>query len=134
MIQPGRYLFTFFLITTGCLMTACSRNVKPAHAWLQVQPQIRTQQALQGYVARPDVQMFISRLVQQDGFDKQWLEKTLSAAHRRDAILAAITKPYESKPWYEYKSLFVNDARINAGVEFWDTHAQDLTKVQQHYG
>lgn len=134
MIRPARYLFTFLLITTGCLISACTRNVKPAPAGLRAHAQRQTQPATQGYTARPDVQMFITRLVQRDGFDKQWLEKTLATARRRDAILAAIAKPYESKPWYQYKSLFVNDARINAGIGFWNMHAQDLTKAQQHYG
>ncbi|MGH8378397.1 MAG: lytic murein transglycosylase B [Gammaproteobacteria bacterium] len=87
-----------------------------------------------GYAARPDVQQFIARLVQQDGFDKAWLEKAFDSAHRRDSILAAIAKPYEAKPWYQYKPLFVTPARINAGVAFWDAHSALFDKVQRQYG
>ncbi|MGA9855462.1 MAG: lytic murein transglycosylase B [Gammaproteobacteria bacterium] len=80
------------------------------------------------------MQSFITRLVKQDGFERTWLEKTFSAAQKNDAILAAIAKPYESKPWYQYKALFVNEARVNAGVDFWDAHAQELGSAQQRYG
>ncbi len=58
----------------------------------------------------------------------------MAAAQKNAAILAAIAKPYESKPWYQYKPLFVTDARAKAGVEFWDSHAQELTQAQQRYG
>ncbi|MGH8282974.1 MAG: lytic murein transglycosylase B [Gammaproteobacteria bacterium] len=87
-----------------------------------------------GYAARPEVQQFIVRLVQQDGFDKPWLEKVFNSAQRRDSILAAIARPYEAKPWYQYKPLFVTPARINAGVTFWDAHRALLDKAQQQYG
>ncbi|MGH8398146.1 MAG: lytic murein transglycosylase B, partial [Gammaproteobacteria bacterium] len=80
------------------------------------------------------VQQFIAQLVQQDGFDKAWLEKAFDSAHRRDSILAAIAKPYEAKPWYQYKPLFVTSARINSGVAFWDAHSALLDKVQKQYG
>ncbi|MDE2090640.1 MAG: lytic murein transglycosylase B [Gammaproteobacteria bacterium] len=80
------------------------------------------------------MQAFISRLVKQDGFERAWLEKTLASAQKKDAILAAIAKPYESKPWYQYESLFVNETRVNAGVNFWDMHVRDLANAQQKYG
>lgn len=134
MIQPARYLSTLVFITAGCLTASCARNVKPVIPGPQVHTPIPTQASAQGYSVRPDVRAFINQLVQQDGFNRQWLEKILAAARKNDAILSAIAKPYESKPWHQYKLLFVNDARVNAGVDFWDTHAQELADAQQHYG
>ncbi|MDE2235364.1 MAG: lytic murein transglycosylase B [Gammaproteobacteria bacterium] len=90
--------------------------------------------ALQGYAARPEVQLFVTRLVQQDGFKQQWLDDILGSAHSNALVISAITKPYESKPWYQYKPLFVNDRRIDAGVDFWNSHAQMLARAQQEYG
>ena len=134
MIQSARYLSTFAFIIAGCLTASCARNVKPVITGPHVQTSIQTPANTQSYSLRPDVQVFINRLVQQDGFDRQWLEKTLAAARKNAAILATIAKPYESKPWYQYKSLFVNETRVNAGVDFWDAHAQELGSAQQHYG
>lgn len=134
MILPTRYLSTFLFIAAGCLTASCARNVKPVSPGPQAQIPVQIQARAQDYSLRPDVQAFIKRLVQQDGFDKQWLERTLAAARKNTAILAAIAKPYESKPWFQYKLLFVNDARVNAGAKFWDMHAQELADAQQHYG
>jgi peptidoglycan lytic transglycosylase B len=130
---PRHHFCVLFLIATGCLISACARGIKPAPAESRPQAQLRLQTAMLGYTARPDVQAFITRLVKQDGFERKWLEKTLAGAERKDAILAAIAKPYESKPWYQYKPLFVNAARISAGVEFWDTHAQALASAQRRF-
>ena len=87
-----------------------------------------------GYTARTDVQAFITRLVQQDGFERAWLEKILGAAQKRDSVLAAIAKPYEAKPWYQYQPLFVNHARVRAGLAFWNAHATLLAQAQKQYG
>lgn len=90
--------------------------------------------AAAGYVDRPEVQQFITRMVQQDGFDKAWLEQVFAAAQKRDAILTAIAKPYESRPWYQYNALFVTDRRITAGVSFWEQHRAELQKAEAVYG
>ncbi|MGA9851386.1 MAG: lytic murein transglycosylase B [Gammaproteobacteria bacterium] len=123
---------TSILIIAACLLSACSHMLKLAQTRHAAPAAVQTAQA--GYTARPDVQQFIAKLAQQDGFDPTWLEKTFAAAKRRDSILAAIAKPYEAKPWYQYKPLFVTPARINAGVVFWDTHSALLDKAQQQYG
>ena len=126
-----RYPVSFIVIGMGCLLAGCAHMVKPApaHTAVPVKASLPA-----NYTSRPEVQQFIAKLVQQDDFNKAWLEKTLAAAQQRGSILAAIAKPYEAKPWYQYKPLFVNDVRINAGVVFWDMHADDLAKAQQHYG
>jgi membrane-bound lytic murein transglycosylase B len=132
--QPIRYLSSFLIITAVCLITACTRNVKPTPAGLQSEVHSQNQKLAWGYAGRADMQSFIARLAQTDGFDKEWLEQTLASAQRRDTVLAAISKPYESKPWYQYKPLFVNDSRIKAGAVFWDRHAQTLSNAEQRYG
>ncbi|MGB9429860.1 MAG: lytic murein transglycosylase B [Gammaproteobacteria bacterium] len=132
-----RYRSALTAISAACLLAGCAHMVKPARV-RPASPAAVQKASIPAppapYTARPEVQQFIDRLVQQDGFDKNWLEKTLAAAQPHDSILAAIAKPYEAKPWYQYKPLFVTPARINAGVAFWDAHAALLTKAQQQYG
>jgi peptidoglycan lytic transglycosylase B len=133
-MQLKRHLTTSLCIIAACLATACARSLKPIVTQAKTPAPLQTPANAHNYLVRPDVQAFINRLAQQDGFDRQWLEKLLGTARRNDAILQAIAKPYEAKPWYQYKSLFVNDARVTAGVNFWDAHAQELASAQQHYG
>lgn len=142
MIRLLHHSITVLLFSTGLLLAACSRNVKPqhaaphqlppAHTSVHIKPQ--TQPAVQGFALRPDVQQFINRLVQKDGLKREWLVKILGAAHSNPSVISSMTKPYESKPWYQYKPLFVNDDRVNAGVDFWNSHARELTRAQQKYG
>lgn len=120
------------MLPLGAWLAGCAPMIKPTQA--TPRHAAPSTPAPAGYTARPDVQAFIAKLVQQDGFDHAWLEKTLGAAQKRDSILTAIAKPYEAKPWYQYQPLFVNAARVQAGVAFWNAHAPLLDQAQKHYG
>jgi membrane-bound lytic murein transglycosylase B len=37
-------------------------------------------------------------------------------------------------PWYEYRNIFMNDARINAGVQFWTDHEELLMATSARFG
>jgi membrane-bound lytic murein transglycosylase B len=90
--------------------------------------------AATGYLGRPEVHQFIDGVVQKDGLDRPWVEQAFARAQRRQSVIDAITKPYEAKPWYQYETIFVNDARVQAGAAFWDLQAALLDKVQAQYG
>lgn len=133
MSTPARSPAIMPLALVG-LLTGCAHLVKPARpAPPPPAPAAAAAIAPAGYAARAEVQAFIGKLVQQDGFERSWLEKTLGAAQKRDSILTTIAKPYEAKPWYQYRLLFVNDARVQAGVAFWNAHAALLAQAQQQY-
>jgi membrane-bound lytic murein transglycosylase B len=87
-----------------------------------------------GYLAREDVQKFISHLATDDGLDKPWLQNAFAHAEKRQPILDAIARPYEAKPWYQYRPLFVNDARISGGIDFWNQQGALLGKAHDLYG
>ncbi|HEX6549536.1 MAG TPA: lytic murein transglycosylase B [Gammaproteobacteria bacterium] len=86
-----------------------------------------------GYSARAEVKAFIDLVSKQDHLDPVWLAKVLDEAQHRDDIIAAITRPYESKPWYQYRAIFLTDARIAGGVQFWDAHAATLARAERAY-
>jgi len=90
--------------------------------------------AVSGYASRPDVQQFMAAMVKNDGFDSTWLKRAFQGAQKRQSVIDAITKPYEAKPWYQYQTIFVNEARISAGAAFWDQHAQLLQQAETQYG
>jgi len=87
-----------------------------------------------GFASRPEVQQFMATVQKKDGFDQAWLQRAFQGAQYRQSIIDAMTRPYESKPWYQYQSIFVNEARISAGAAFWDQHEQLLAAAEAKYG
>ncbi len=87
-----------------------------------------------GYASRLEVQQFMDKVAQKDGFDRAWLQRAFQGAQKRQSIIDAITRPYEAKPWYQYQTIFVNETRISAGASFWDQHAQLLQQAEAKYG
>lgn len=83
----------------------------------------------------PDLDKFIDEMVQDHAFNRTELETLFAQVEVKDSILKAISKPAEkSKPWYEYREIFLDQARINAGVAYWKKHAEALTKAEKELG
>jgi membrane-bound lytic murein transglycosylase B len=87
-----------------------------------------------GYASRPEVRQFMGKVVQKDGFDPAWVLRAFQGAQKRQSIIDAMTRPAESKPWFQYQAIFVNDNRINAGAAFGDQHAELLQQAEAKYG
>ncbi len=86
------------------------------------------------YAASPsEHQAFINEW-QAKGVDSQVLQQALEQAKKQPKIIEAITRPWEAKPWYQYRQLFLTDARINQGVEFWEKNEAALAKASAQYG
>ena len=86
-------------------------------------------------VERPDVAEFVDLLVEEDGFERDEVVQVLRSAETQQGILDAISRPAEkSKPWHEYRGIFIQDARIDAGVAFWDEHADTIAAVSAKTG
>jgi membrane-bound lytic murein transglycosylase B len=50
-------------------------------------------------------------------------------------ILDAISRPAEkTKPWYEYRTIFITKERIDAGVKFWSEHESRLARISAETG
>lgn len=83
----------------------------------------------------PDLPEFIDKMVSEHGFNKTELQNVFAEVEVKDSILKAISRPAErSKPWYEYRDIFLTDSRIKGGVEFWQAHKEALAKAEQTYG
>jgi membrane-bound lytic murein transglycosylase B len=77
----------------------------------------------------------IDELVAEEGFDRQTLEAVFADAERQESILKAIARPAEkTKPWYEYREIFVTEKRENQGVEFIDQHRDTLARAESETG
>lgn len=86
------------------------------------------------YQTRPEAQALYEKL-EQEGFERAWLEQVLADAERQQSILDAISRPAEKRlTWGEYRKIFVEPRRIAQGVEFWNTHADTLARAEAEYG
>ena len=87
-----------------------------------------------GIALRPEVRQFVDQMVSKHHFNRNELITLLGQVQTRQDIIAAMMKPAEAKPWFQYRPIFINDARIQGGVEFWNKHEALLTRAQATYG
>ncbi|CAL1239984.1 lytic murein transglycosylase B [Candidatus Methylocalor cossyra] len=92
------------------------------------------QPPLPGIAERAEVRQFIATISRRHGFDPIELERLFDKAAIQPAILEAITKPYEAKPWYAYRKLFLTEKRILGGRDFMAVHAPALAAAAARYG
>lgn len=87
------------------------------------------------YSLHPAAAEFIERLVAEDGFSRNELEELFSRAERQDRILEAIARPAEkTRPWHEYREIFVTDKRTRQGLEFMREHEEALARAEAETG
>ena len=87
------------------------------------------------YQNSPAVDQFIAVMVRDQGFAAPQLKALFAQVERKQPILDAISRPAERvKPWKEYRPIFLTEARINRGVEFWKQHAEALARAEREYG
>jgi len=80
-------------------------------------------------------QAFIRTMVDDFGFEAGRVERLLSEAQRKQAILDAISRPAEKTlEWHSYRKIFIRPDRIAQGREFMTTHADSLALAEEMYG
>lgn len=76
----------------------------------------------------------LNALAKYAGVSKQSLEQAISRAVYQQKIIDAITKPSESKPWWQYRKIFITTTRIDNGVRFYVANEKTLQKAEKIYG
>ncbi|MEG0820508.1 MAG: lytic murein transglycosylase B, partial [Burkholderiaceae bacterium] len=92
--------------------------------------------AAPAYSTRPEVAAFIAEMVETQGFDAATLARVLDAA-RYSAQVEKLMQPpmaYGIRNWFNYRSRFLDDKRIAAGLAFWDQYDAALARAQATYG
>lgn len=145
--MPNR-LLSLLLLSSLFPLQACSFATSEATGPRPVEPLVETpgpvvtqapetppvQLAAVGEL-RSDVQAFIDEQVARHGFDRRELQALFAQVRMREDIIALMTRPAErTKPWYEYREIFLDQARIDGGVEFWRQHREALNRAEQRYG
>jgi membrane-bound lytic murein transglycosylase B len=83
---------------------------------------------------RPEVESFIGEMVARHGFEQAELAHIFRAAQFQPSIITTISKPATSRPWHEYRPLFINSKRISGGIEFWNSHGGVLERARKEFG
>ncbi len=83
---------------------------------------------------RPEFKSFAAEMEKKHQFPADEIEALLAGTEFRDDIIAAITRPAEAKPWYEYRPIFLKPDRIQGGVEFWQHNEALLERISLQYG
>lgn len=80
---------------------------------------------------REDVRAFVGEMATEHGFTAGELARVFAQAQSQPAIVALISKPAErSKPWHEYREMFLTERRIARGVEMARLHAEALARAE----
>jgi len=91
--------------------------------------------AVANYAQRSDVKQFISEMVNQHGFDRDYLEAKFARANKLDNVLESIAKPAEKQlSWKRYRPIFVTNKRADKGKKFIQEHKAVLERAEKQYG
>jgi membrane-bound lytic murein transglycosylase B len=77
---------------------------------------------------------FIEAMVVKHQFSEEELENVFDQAAIKNDVLKKIAAPAEAMPWYKYRKIFLTDARIKEGAEFWRQNSETLKQVSEQYG
>jgi membrane-bound lytic murein transglycosylase B len=76
----------------------------------------------------------VARMVSEHKFDRAELVQLLEGATIVQSVLDAISRPAERVvPWHEYRNIFLNEARIAAGVKFWEERGEAVQRASAKY-
>lgn len=108
------------------------------HADKKMKPEIKAiitkLDAMDNYLGTPEMDKFIYRMVTKHGFEKKKLEALFATVKPQGSVIRRITTPWEGKPWYQYRPIFLQDSRINQGVDFWNENRALLNQARKKYG
>jgi len=88
----------------------------------------------ENFVKRSDVQTFIQKMVKKYKFDEKTLDNLFAEAKIYPQVIQQVTRPLEKQPWDIYQMLFVNEWRIQHGVDFWIKYADAFHRAESQFG
>ena len=62
------------------------------------------------------------------------IEAHLATLSRDDTVLERMAKPWEAKPWHQYRAAFLTQERIEKGRAFRAAHAEAFARAEATYG
>lgn len=81
----------------------------------------------------PGAEEFAQKADAEFGLDSEAVLELLQQAEFKQSIVDAISRPAESKAWYDYRPIFLNQKRIDDGVIFWRENAELIARAAEKY-
>ncbi len=112
------------------------RHIRNAMLALALAASLCSPMAMANFTGRADVDAFVDELSERHGFDAATLHRSLAAASHDPTVIRLIAPPTRrgARSWQSYRSRFLDSARIEGGLAFWDEHAIDLERAAREYG
>ncbi len=90
--------------------------------------------ALLTFSTQSNANVDLNELAKYANISVQDIKDAMAMSTYQKTIIKTMTTPYESKPWYAYKKLFIIDKRINEGVDFYLKNEQTLKRAEAQFG
>ena len=110
---------------------------RSAHAQKPVRKATRISQASgPTYASRPEAMLFADNTAAQRQLNTAWVRRAIGQARFSPTVVKLMQPPTQPfvKNWAIYRSRFIDDARIAAGLKFWQSHAATLARAEKEYG
>lgn len=86
------------------------------------------------FVARDEVQQFMSSMVSQYAFDQEALTALFSQIQLNEVVLKTKhSHDYHPRPWYQYRNIFLTKKNVQRGIDYWQEQEHVLKRVQKKY-
>lgn len=82
----------------------------------------------------PGEKAFAAKVAKQHKVSEKQILSLLNEAERKQSIIDAMRRPAESKPWKDYRALFMTPLRIGGGIAFYRAHRELLDRIADKYG
>ncbi|MGH8042870.1 MAG: lytic murein transglycosylase B [Rudaea sp.] len=76
---------------------------------------------------------FAQEMAHEHGLDADVVLATLHRARYRQSVIDTISRPAESKPWKDYRQIFVTERRIADGAGFYRDNRDLLERIAHQY-
>ncbi|WP_130802883.1 lytic murein transglycosylase B [Acinetobacter ihumii] len=86
------------------------------------------------FINTPNYLAFKQKTMNQYGLSAEQIDIAMNGARNLPNILTIMTRPGESKPWYDYKAMFLSEGTIQRGVRFKNQYADVLNRAEQQFG
>ena len=114
-----------------------AHKARNAHAQKPARKASRVMQASgPAYASRPEAMLFADTTAAQRNLPPAWVRRAIGQARFSQAVVKLMQPPTQPfvKNWAVYRSRFIDDARIAAGVKFWQSHAATLARAEKELG
>lgn len=86
------------------------------------------------FINDPNYGLFKQKTMSKYGLSAEQIDNAMNGTRNLPNILSIMSRPGESKPWYDYKAMFLSESTIQRGVRFKNQYADVLNRAEQQFG